>query len=107
MKYTTIRLTLCVITLLGLAGCATLPANPDKPASFSQAPVAESMLVEHRRAVLANSDPLDSAFMLISNNEQAMRWRLALIDSAQQSQTAAESDHGRCRTGSPCASLAG
>ncbi len=85
MKYTTIRLTLCVITLLGLAGCATLPANPDKPASFSQAPVAESMLVEHRRAVLANSDPLDSAFMLISNNEQAMRWRLALIDSAQQS----------------------
>ena len=84
MKYA-IRSTLCVIILLGLVGCATLPANPDKPLSFSQPPVAGGILVGHRRAVLVNADPLDSAFMLIRNNEQAIRWRLALIDSAQQS----------------------
>ena len=80
-----IRLNLCIITVLGLTGCATLPKNPNKPVSFSQPPVVEGMLVEHRRAVLANTDPSQSALMLISNNEQAIRWRLALIDSAQQS----------------------
>ena len=81
----TIRLALCVITLVGLMGCSTLPKNPYKPVSFSQPPAVEGMLVEHSRAVLANADPIDSAFLLIGNNEQAIRWRLALIDSAQHS----------------------
>ena len=40
-----IRLNLCIITVLGLTGCATLPKNPNKPVSFSQPPVVEGMLV--------------------------------------------------------------
>lgn len=76
---------LCSIISLTLFGCVTLPENPDKPASFSQSPAVKGVLVEHSRAVLAGADAGDSAFMLIRNNEQALRWRLALIDSAEQS----------------------
>ena len=72
--------------LLALTGCVTtLPKDPDKPISYSQPPATEGRLAATSQAVLAQADPAESAFLLINNNEQALRWRLALIDSAQQS----------------------
>ena len=66
-------------------GCAHIPKNPHKPVSYSHAPATEGLLVEAGKSVMKKADEGESAFMLIRNNEDALRWRLALIDSAQQS----------------------
>ncbi len=66
-------------------GCAHIPKNPHKPVSYGHAPAEEGLLVEASKSVLKKADEGESAFMLIRNNEEALRWRLALIDSAQQS----------------------
>ena len=66
-------------------GCAHIPEYPHKPVSYSHAPAEEGLLVEASKSVLRKAEEGESAFMLILNNEDALRWRLALIDSAQQS----------------------
>lgn len=66
-------------------GCAHIPEYPHKPVSYSHAPAEEGLLVEASKSVLKKANEGESAFMLIRNNEEALRWRLALIDSAQQS----------------------
>ncbi len=66
-------------------GCAHIPEYPYKPVSHSHAPATEGLLVEASQSVMKKADEGESAFMLIRNNEDALRWRLALIDSAQQS----------------------
>lgn len=72
------------ITLL-LSGCAHIPENPDKPVSYSHAPVSEGLLARSSTSVLANRSEDESAFMLIPKNSDALNWRLALIDSAKGS----------------------
>lgn len=67
------------------AGCAHIPANPHKPVSYSQAPSTEGALFDASQAVMNGAGEDESAFLLIPNNENALRWRLALIDHAQQS----------------------
>lgn len=78
------RILLAVI-LTGLTACSSIPKNPERPESMSQAPAEEGVLAETSKAVLKNEDADQSAFMLIPRNSDALRWRLALIDSAQQS----------------------
>ncbi len=70
---------------LVFVGCAHIPAYPHKPVSHSHAPATEGLLVEASESVMKKAGEGESAFMLIRNNEDALRWRLALIDSAQQS----------------------
>jgi putative cardiolipin synthase len=81
-----VRLAAAGALLLGLTACSTIPESPDKPASFS-APAADAgPLAQSSRAVMAERNAqTDSAFMLIPQNDEALRWRLALIDHAQQS----------------------
>jgi len=67
------------------AGCANIPEYPYKPESHSLAPAEEGLLAKASKSVMKKAAEGESAFMLIPNNEEAMRWRLALIDSAQQS----------------------
>lgn len=71
--------------ILIAAGCAHIPENPDKLVSYSQAPASEGLLAEAGKTVLKGADADESAFMLIPKNDEALKWRLALIDSAQQS----------------------
>jgi putative cardiolipin synthase len=67
------------------AGCAHIPKDPDKPETYSAAPATEGILAEASRDVLAGQEGGISAFLLIPKNDEALKWRLALIDSAQQS----------------------
>ncbi len=73
------------VTLLFFAGCANIPEYPYKPVSYSLAPAESGGLAEASHRVMKKAEDGESAFMLIRNNEDALRWRLALIDSAQQS----------------------
>lgn len=66
-------------------GCAHIPNDPHKPVSHSLASAEEGILVDASRRVLAGQDEGMSAFMLIAENDKALKWRLALIDSAQES----------------------
>jgi putative cardiolipin synthase len=68
-----------------LSGCAHIPENPDKPVSYSQAATEVGLLAEASQAVLKGAAEDQTAFMLIPRNDDALKWRLALIDSAQQS----------------------
>ena len=80
-----VRLLLYLIVLQGMAGCTIIPRSPEKLPSYSRPPATQGMLAQHSKVVLTNAKPDESAFMLISNNEEALRWRLAVIDSAIQS----------------------
>ncbi len=74
-----------LMAVLLLAGCAHIPESPDKPVSHSLAPATEGLLVTASDAVLKAASAEETAFMLIPENDEALRWRLALIDSATSS----------------------
>lgn len=76
---------LLLFLALGFTGCSTIPRSPDKPVSISQAPAADGLPAMCSRSVLADVKDGGSAFMLISENAEALRWRLALIDEARES----------------------
>jgi hypothetical protein len=57
----------------------------ERPASVSLAPATAGPLVAFAERVSARAEPGESSFLLLENNEEALRWRLALIDSAVQS----------------------
>lgn len=76
---------LLAVSVLIVAGCAHIPESPDKPADYSL-PAAESgFLAEASENIMRGRAADESAFMLIPENDEALKWRLALIDSAQQS----------------------
>ncbi len=67
------------------AGCAHIPENPDRTVTYSAPPASEGVLAETSQSVLSGATSVESAFMLIPENDEALKWRLALIDSARQS----------------------
>jgi putative cardiolipin synthase len=72
--------------VLGLAACATLPPNPPLGRiDLAQAPGPEGILADLERRVGAAHGPIRSGFFLLGANEDGLRWRLALIDSAEHS----------------------
>ena len=79
-----LKITLSSVLLIA-AGCAHIPENPDKLVSYSQPAAEAGILAEVSTAVLDGRAPNKSAFLLIQRNSDALKWRLALIDSAQQS----------------------
>jgi putative cardiolipin synthase len=84
---TSFRITSVALTaaMLLFAGCAHIPKDPDKPVTYSAEPAEEGILADTAHDVLAGKESGTSAFMLIPDNTEALKWRLALIDSAQQS----------------------
>ena len=75
-----------LIGMLALfVGCAHIPEYPYKPVSYSHAPATNGLLAATSQSVMKAAQADESAFLLIRNNEEALRWRLALIDSAQES----------------------
>jgi putative cardiolipin synthase len=70
--------------MLLLAGCAHIPENPEKIASYSQQAAERGLLSATAGSVMAGHAADESSLMLIPRNSEALNWRLALIDSAQQ-----------------------
>ena len=80
------RFVLSIVLVLGLAGCATLPENlPKGPASKALAPQSSGTLAEWETQLKSKLAADDSSFHLLDSNEDALRWRLALVDSAEHS----------------------
>ncbi len=80
------RCLLPAILVLVLAACASpAPSPPPPPASIALTPAPDGALaaVEQRWQSL-HGDAV-SGFVLLGRNEDALAWRLALIDSAQHS----------------------
>ena len=73
------------LVVLLLSSCTHLPKNPEKTVSHALPARAEVPLAAHSRSVLAHAGEGVSSFMLVPSNRQAMRWRLALIDQAEDS----------------------
>ena len=70
---------------LWLVSCSTLPPAPPSAPSYT-APQSKEGALAHVTSRLGQTlGQDDSAFLLIPDNEEAMNWRLALIDSAHGS----------------------
>ena len=74
-----------VMVTLGLASCTILPKIEEKPVAVAL-PVPESgPLVKTSRSLAQGRVRGDSSFLLLEDAGEALKWRLALIDSAQSS----------------------
>lgn len=74
--------------VVALAGCATKPAiaPPGRPMPQAAAPPATTgVFAEIEQQLRAKHGPDVSGFELLDRSDDGLRWRLALIDSAQQS----------------------
>src|SRR3546814_15231448 len=69
-----------------LVGCATLPAElPLGPSGYAPVPQPGGPLADAEATLQARIGAERSGFHLLGVNEDSLRWRLALIDSAQHS----------------------
>ena len=75
---------------VALAGCVTQPAGPPKnlhrpPPAAASAPATTGTFAAMEAAIATAHGPTQSGFTIIDRNENALRLRLALIDSAKSS----------------------
>ena len=67
-------------------GCATLPDTlPKAPPGKAMAPQRSGTLAALEAQMQAKTGADGSGFHLLDSNEEALRWRLALVDSAEHS----------------------
>ena len=79
------RLVAVALTAL-FSACATLPERPQVgPAGTALPPRAGGVLAATESALVARVGTQASGFRLLDTNEDGLRWRLALIDSAHHS----------------------
>ncbi|HEY1283941.1 MAG TPA: phospholipase D family protein [Steroidobacteraceae bacterium] len=78
---------LLLAVALVLAGCATLPEHPPRgPPGHALAPQPDGPLADTERALRPKlTRDGDSGYLVLDSNEDGLRWRLALIDSARHS----------------------
>jgi putative cardiolipin synthase len=76
-----------LISLLSLTfvGCATLKPAPPQPDVFSLPPAKSGLLSETAARISETLGPEESAFVLLLRNDDALNWRLAMIDHAVSS----------------------
>ncbi len=70
------------VTALAITGCATLSSPPPTPHVYSLAPATDGMLAEVSQQISTTYGPEESGFLLLRRNDEALKWRLALIDHA-------------------------
>jgi putative cardiolipin synthase len=77
--------TLALILSLGVVACSTVVVAPYEPpaAEYALAPGPKGPFTELENYFHASYGANMSAFRLLDSNEDALRWRLALIDSAR------------------------
>lgn len=76
-------LLICVLAVL-LKGCNTLDPNPPKLVTHAIAPTTAGTLSNLSHEVTQQVGPEKSGFNLLQKPEDAMNWRLALLDHATQ-----------------------
>jgi putative cardiolipin synthase len=64
--------------------CATLPVPEGKTPSYAYDPPADSRLAVVTRDLIQNVEQGHSGFFKLFRNDDAMRWRLLLVDLAEQ-----------------------
>mgnify|MGYP001554472110 CR=1 FL=1 len=81
------KLIRCValLSLLVSSGCSTLPEAQDKQSGAEAAPAQAGALAEAAASVNAGLADEQSAFLLVPRADEAMRWRLAMLDNARHS----------------------
>jgi len=81
------RVGLLVAMACIVAACTTPPTAPPPRGApgVARAPAATGPLADVEAVVVQVQGPGFSGFRLLESNEDGLRWRLALIDSAQQS----------------------
>ena len=84
MKLSKILFSLTLIVLL--ASCTTVREDyPDPEPSFSSEPGASGPLADLETAFAKQHGSQKSGFLLLENNAESLKWRLALIDEARYS----------------------
>jgi putative cardiolipin synthase len=76
---------LLLVTALAFYGCATLPSPPPTPEVYSLPPAESGTLAEVSLKINDTHGPEQSGFLLLTRNDEALKWRLALIDHAVSS----------------------
>lgn len=78
---------LCLILAASLAGngCRILPSPPAVPDVYAMPPAPSGALAELSAKVAEACSPDESGFLLLWRNDEALNWRLALIDHATSS----------------------
>jgi putative cardiolipin synthase len=72
--------------VLCLGGCASLPESlPQGAPGYALPPQPGGALASLEERLSQRAGPEQSGFVLLDSNEQGLRWRLALIDSAKHS----------------------
>src|SRR3954469_6473537 len=73
-----------LVLALGVAGCATLPDHlPQGPIGHAPPPQPGGALADLENSLHAKLGIDGSAWRALDSNEDAFRWRLAMVDSAQ------------------------
>ncbi|NWK57416.1 phospholipase D family protein [Verrucomicrobiaceae bacterium N1E253] len=67
---------------LFLKACTLIPPNPDRPVTQVITPPTSSPLTQTAKTIQANGSRHQSHFLLVNSASEAMKWRLAMIDSA-------------------------
>lgn len=81
-----INLTCLAMMLILTASCATVQEDyPDPEPGFASAPAASGPLADLASAFARQHGPEKSGFLLLENNGESLKWRLALIDEARHS----------------------
>lgn len=76
---------LLALLMLISAGCTTLPPAPPQPVVNSLPPAPSGAITEIADRVAHKLKDNDSAYLLLSRNDDALNWRLALSDHATTS----------------------
>jgi len=76
---------LWAVSLLALVGCTILPPAPRVPEQYSLSPATTGDLAEVSRKAVEERPEDESAFLQLSSNQAALKWRLELIERAERS----------------------
>jgi putative cardiolipin synthase len=74
-----------LVLATALAGCAGAPLRHELPPSFADTPRDDSRYAPIEGAIRAAHGPAVSGFSLLERNQDALKWRLALVDTATHS----------------------
>ncbi len=74
-----------VLLVFIIHGCTTLPPAPPQPVVNQLPPARSGVLNEISTRVTGKLETYESAFLLLSRNDDALNWRLALADHATTS----------------------
>jgi len=81
-----LKFVLFLTLLVLLASCATVRENyPDPEPNFASKPGVSGPLADLESVFAKQHDSHKSGFLVLENNAEALKWRLALIDEARHS----------------------